>query len=123
MPITVQTVEEFYAFLRTNGILPTLNKYYAADAQLGEAGLPYCEGLPAIIEVESKFAGMLDPNGIFQEIKIHNIAVTNNVAAIEHVLTMKFGNGFVVQQPQVSIQHWNDEGKIVKETFYHVKKD
>jgi len=122
MALTRATIEKFYHDLEANGIVPTVEKYYADNATLGEAGQDAKVGKKAILEAESGFAGMLEPTGKFR-LKIHDIIVQGDKAVIEHEVGMKFkgAGGNEVVQPQVSIQEWHN-GKIVKERFWHVKK-
>jgi len=92
MALTVETIRTFFADLKADGILPTLSKYYAQDAVLGEAGQAPAVGIEKITQNETYFANLFEGKpGIFDDIKIYNIAVTGHVAAIEHelVFTLK----------------------------------
>eukprot|EP01116_Phalansterium_solitarium_P014531 TRINITY_DN3223_c0_g2_i6.p2 TRINITY_DN3223_c0_g2~~TRINITY_DN3223_c0_g2_i6.p2 ORF type:complete len:122 (+),score=46.02 TRINITY_DN3223_c0_g2_i6:546-911(+) len=119
--VSKSQIEAFFADLRTNGILPTVEKYYADNAMLAEAGQEAKVGKPAIVAAETYFANMLEKTGHFEAIEVHDIIIDGDKAVIEQTLSLKFkDSNDIVKQHQLDIQVWSN-GKIVKETFWHEK--
>jgi len=95
-------------------ILETFDQYYADDVVMSENGVDERVGKAANREYEEAFV-----NGVeFHGASVGAVIVDGDRAAVEWTFDITPKGGDRVQQKQVAVQQWNN-GKVVRETFYH----
>ena len=97
-------------------ILEAFNKYYADDIVMEEDGKRR-EGKEANREYEEQFVNSLEAfhSG---EVKARGVEEENNVTFSEWENEMTLEGIGRVQQKQVAVRTWNDDGQITHEKFY-----
>ena len=97
-------------------ILEAFNKYYADDIVMEEDGKRR-EGKEANREYEEQFVNSLEAfhSG---EVKARGVDEDNNVTFSEWENEMTLEGIGRVQQKQVAVRTWNDDGQITHEKFY-----
>jgi ketosteroid isomerase-like protein len=97
-------------------ILGAFEDFYAEDVVMEEDGKTR-EGKDANREYEKQFVDMLEEfHGA--EIRSRGIDEENGVTLSEWFNDMTLEGAGRVQQEQVSVRTWNDDGKITNEKFY-----
>ena len=96
-------------------MMDSFEKYYADDVVMQEINMEPTVGKDANREREIKWLeGITD----FRGAEVKNIAIGNNVSMVEWFMDYSHKEYGEVKMSQVAVQTWED-GKIVKELFYH----
>ena len=96
-------------------MMDAFEKYYADDVVMQEINMEPTVGKDANREREIKWLeGITD----FRGAEVKNIAIRNNVSMVEWFMDYSHKKYGDVKMSQVAVQTWED-GKIVKELFYH----
>ncbi len=96
-------------------MMDAFEKYYADDVVMQEINMEPTVGKDANREREIKWLeGITD----FRGAEVKNIAIGNNVSMVEWFMDYSHKEYGDVKMSQVAVQTWED-GKIVKELFYH----
>jgi ketosteroid isomerase-like protein len=99
-------------------ILEAFDKFYADDVVMEEEDKRR-EGKAANREYEEQFVGALEEFHS-AEIKARGIDEDNNVTFSEWENHMTLEGVGRVEQKQVAVRTWNDEGQITHEKFYKI---
>lgn len=97
-------------------ILEAFDKYYADDIVMEEEGNRR-EGKEANREYEEQFVNSLEAFHA-AEVKARGVDEDNRVTFSEWENEMTLEGVGRVQQKQVAVRTWNDEGQITHEKFY-----
>ncbi len=97
-------------------ILPAFDKFYADDIVMEEDGDERV-GKDTNREYEEHFVGALEEFHS-AEIKARGVDEDNNVTFSEWDNDMTLEGVGRVQQKQVAVRTWNDEGQVTHEKFY-----
>jgi hypothetical protein len=108
--------QELNEMILQGKILEAFDEFYADDIVMEEDDKTR-DGFEANREYEEQFVNSLEA---FHDAEIRSRAVDeeNNVTLSEWYNDMTLEGVGRVQQEQVSVRTWNDEGKITNEKFY-----
>ena len=108
-------VKNLNQFVLEGKMMDAFEKYYADDVVMQEINMEPTVGKDANREREIKWLeGITD----FRGAEVKNIAIGNNVSMVEWFMDYSHKEYGDVKMSQVAVQTWED-GKIVKELFYH----
>jgi hypothetical protein len=97
-------------------ILDAFEQFYADNVTMQENENPATIGKAACKVNEDAFV-----NGItaFRNATVKNVLVSDNLTATEWQFDFTHKDWGVRNYTQLSVQRWNDEGKIINEHFYY----
>lgn len=113
-----QRDQELNDMILQGEILDAFEKFYADDVVM-EEGDDQRVGKEANREYEKQFVGALEE---FHSAEIKSRAVDhdNNATLTEWHNEMTLEGAGRIEQKQVSVRYWNDEGQITREKFYQL---
>jgi hypothetical protein len=111
-----QRDQELNDMILQGKILQAFDTYYADDIVMEEDGKERV-GKEANREYEEQFVGSLEEFHS-AEVKARGVDEDNNVTFSEWENDMTLEGVGRVQQKQVSVRTWNDDGQITHEKFY-----
>jgi len=111
-----EMVSDMNQMILEGKMMDAFEKYYADDVVMQEINMEPVTGKDANREREQQWlAGITE----FRNAEVKNVAVGNNVSMVEWFMDYSHKEYGDVKMSQVAVQTWNDDGKIVKEVFYH----
>ena len=115
---TLERVNRLNEMIIEGKVMEAFEEFYAEDVVMQENNDEPTVGKDANRERELKMMeGMKDIKNIKSSVK--NIAINDNVSFCEWTMELTFKDDNTMKNTSVSRQLWNDEGKIVHETFFH----
>ena len=111
-----ELVNDMNQMILEGKMMDAFEKYYAEDVVMQEINMEPVAGKDANREREQQWlAGITE----FRNAEVKNVAVGDNVSMVEWFMDYSHKEYGDVKMSQVAVQTWNDDGKIVKEVFYH----
>lgn len=112
--MTPETLTEFNALLMTGNWRQCMETYYADQVEVFEGNMKVASSLEENISREEVFLKGVEK---WNDARILNEAVGENVTMTEWYLDFNHAEYGHKQGNQVAVQHWHD-GKVVHERYY-----
>lgn len=97
-------------------ILGAFEDYYTDDIVMSENGTEPRQGKAVNREYEEAFVASIAE---FHGAEVRSVLVDGHRAAVEWFFDYTPKDGERMAYTQVALQTWNDDGKVIAETFYH----
>ena len=117
-PSYLELATDIYKMMGEGKMLEAFDKYYADDVVMIEATGEVREGKATSREFEEQWLASIE--------EFHGggaTAITSNekekVSMVEAWVDVTFKDGNRMKMEEVAVQHWNDDGLIVRERFYY----
>ncbi|MEM1166940.1 MAG: SnoaL-like domain-containing protein [Planctomycetota bacterium] len=109
-------INELQDYIKTGRILEAMDEFYDESIAMQENANPPTVGLAENTEREKQFLAQIKE---FQRYEPLAVTVGDHATAVESVMEFINIEGHQVKLEQVTVQRWNEAGKIVHERFYY----